>query len=185
MNSKKLAVANQLSEQHRMATTGWLQAAVMRANDGILSPTSLVPGVAAAHGRPGSILLAGTSGLVAGAMAACQYASVYSQADIKEADLSRDRSELALDKAGEQSELAAIDGAILPLLVSAAVSVGALMLAVAVGSLPALEVLGAMSARVGGDPGRGLGRAGDGRDRRGRRPVRHGRSKWQQRACAS
>ena len=93
-----------------MAASGWLRAAVLGANDGILSTASLVLGVAAAHGSQASILLAGVSGLVAGAMAmaAGEYVSVHSQTDIEDADLARERSELVTDNAGEQAELAAI-----------------------------------------------------------------------------
>lgn len=93
-----------------MATSGWLRAAVLGANDGILSTSSLVLGVAAAHGTHGSILVAGVSGLAAGAMAmaAGEYVSVHSQTDIEDADLARERKELAADDAGEHAELAAI-----------------------------------------------------------------------------
>ena len=195
-------------EQHRMATSGWLRAAVLGANDGILSTASLLLGIAAAHGDRGSILLAGVSGLAAGAMAmaAGEYVSVHSQTDIEDADLARERGELATNRAGEQAELAAIyvgrglepnladqvarqlmardalgahardelgltdalrarpvqaalssavsfsAGAILPVLVSAIVPVGALMPAVALASLLFLALLGAMAARVGGAP---------------------------------
>jgi VIT1/CCC1 family predicted Fe2+/Mn2+ transporter len=99
-----------LPERHRTATTGWLRAAVLGANDGVLSTASLVLGVAAAHGSPGSILIAGVSGLVAGAMsmAAGEYVSVHSQADTEGADLAREREELRRDVVGERSELAAI-----------------------------------------------------------------------------
>ncbi len=97
-------------ERHFMATSGWLRAAVLGANDGILSTSSLVLGVAAAHGTHGSILVAGVSGLAAGAMAmaAGEYVSVHSQTDIEDADLARERRELATDSAGEEAELAAI-----------------------------------------------------------------------------
>ena len=93
-----------------MASSGWLRAAVLGANDGILSTASLVLGVAAAHGTHGAILVAGVSGLVAGAMsmAAGEYVSVHSQTDIEDADLARERKELAADPTGEQAELAAI-----------------------------------------------------------------------------
>ncbi len=99
-----------LTERHRTSTSGWLRAAVLGANDGILSTSSLVLGVAAAHGTHGSILVAGVSGLAAGAMAmaAGEYVSVHSQTDIEDADLARERGELAADNAGEQAELAAI-----------------------------------------------------------------------------
>jgi VIT1/CCC1 family predicted Fe2+/Mn2+ transporter len=87
-----------------------LRAAVLGANDGIVSTASLVLGVAAAHSARGQILLAGGAGLVAGAMsmAAGEYVSVHSQADIETAELERERAELAADPVGEHRELAAI-----------------------------------------------------------------------------
>jgi VIT1/CCC1 family predicted Fe2+/Mn2+ transporter len=93
-----------------MAHTGWLRAAVLGANDGILSTASLVLGVAAAHGTRNNVLVAGVAGLVAGAMsmAAGEYVSVHSQADTEQADLARERTELRTDDAGEQKELTAI-----------------------------------------------------------------------------
>jgi VIT1/CCC1 family predicted Fe2+/Mn2+ transporter len=99
-----------LPEWHRTATNGWLRAAVLGANDGVLSTSSLVLGVAAAHGSYGSILIAGVSGLVAGAMsmAAGEYVSVHSQADTEGADLLREGDELRRDVVGERAELAAI-----------------------------------------------------------------------------
>ena len=89
---------------------GWLRAAVLGANDGIVSTASLVLGVAAAHSGRSEVLLAGAAGLVAGAMsmAAGEYVSVHSQADIENAELTRERAELAADPAGESRELAAI-----------------------------------------------------------------------------
>jgi VIT1/CCC1 family predicted Fe2+/Mn2+ transporter len=89
---------------------GWLRAAVLGANDGILSTASLVLGVAAAHGTHSSVLVAGTAGLVAGAMAmaAGEYVSVHSQADTEQADLERERAELRADDRGEHRELTAI-----------------------------------------------------------------------------
>jgi VIT1/CCC1 family predicted Fe2+/Mn2+ transporter len=97
-------------ERHRMATSGWLRAAVLGANDGILSTSSLLLGVAAAHSSHASVLVAGVAGLAAGAMAmaAGEFVSVHSQADIEDADLARERSELGADVVGEQAELAAI-----------------------------------------------------------------------------
>src|SRR6202789_4203875 len=97
-------------ERHRIERTGWLRAAVLGANDGILSTASLVLGVAAAHGTHRSILVAGVAGLVAGAMsmAAGEYVSVHSQADTEHADLKLERTELATDDKGEHEELAAI-----------------------------------------------------------------------------
>jgi vacuolar iron transporter family protein len=97
-------------ELHRTNRVGWLRAAVLGANDGLLSTASLVLGVAAAHGTHGSILIAGTAGLVAGSMsmAAGEYVSVHSQADTEKADLQREKAELANDSVAEQQELAAI-----------------------------------------------------------------------------
>jgi vacuolar iron transporter family protein len=97
-------------ERHRTGRVGWLRAAVLGADDGILSTASLILGVAAAHGNRGAILIAGVAGLVAGAMsmAAGEYVSVRSQADTEEADLKLERSELKADDKGEHRELAAI-----------------------------------------------------------------------------
>ena len=98
------------TERHRTERIGWLRAAVLGANDGIVSTASLVAGVAAAGLSHGSLLLTGIAGLVAGAMsmAAGEYVSVHSQADTENADLSRERVELEKDPAAEQQELAAI-----------------------------------------------------------------------------
>jgi VIT1/CCC1 family predicted Fe2+/Mn2+ transporter len=97
-------------ERHRADRIGWLRAAVLGANDGIVSTASLVLGVAAAQGSHASVLVAGVAGLVAGAMsmAAGEYVSVHSQADTEEADLERERRELKLDDPGEHRELTAI-----------------------------------------------------------------------------
>ena len=97
-------------ERHRSGRIGWLRAAVLGANDGILSTSSLVLGVAAAHADHRNILLAGVAGLVAGAMsmAAGEYVSVHSQADTEQADLELERAELKADYKGEHKELAAI-----------------------------------------------------------------------------
>lgn len=97
-------------ETHRTNRIGWLRAAVLGANDGIVSTASLILGVAAASAARGSVLVAGLAGLVAGAMsmAAGEYVSVRSQADTEEADLARERKELATDVAGERRELASI-----------------------------------------------------------------------------
>jgi VIT1/CCC1 family predicted Fe2+/Mn2+ transporter len=97
-------------ERHRTDRIGWLRAAVLGANDGIVSTASLVLGVAAAHATHGNIMIAGVAGLVAGAMsmAAGEYVSVHSQADTEKADLDRERKELQADDAGERHELAAI-----------------------------------------------------------------------------
>jgi vacuolar iron transporter family protein len=97
-------------ERHRTDRIGWLRAAVLGANDGIVSTASLVVGVAAANASSGDILIAGVAGLVAGAMsmAAGEYVSVSSQADTERADLERERKELATDDKFEHEELAAI-----------------------------------------------------------------------------
>jgi len=97
-------------ERHRTSRVGWLRAAVLGANDGLLSTASLVLGVAAAHGTRQAVLLAGTAAVVAGSMsmAAGEYVSVHSQADAEKADLDRERAELRADRAGESEELAAI-----------------------------------------------------------------------------
>lgn len=97
-------------ELHRTERIGWLRAAVLGANDGIVSTASLIIGVASAGGTPQSILVAGAAGLVAGAMsmAAGEYVSVYSQADTEKADLEREKRELQTDDEGERMELAGI-----------------------------------------------------------------------------
>ena len=97
-------------ERHRTENLGWLRAAVLGANDGIVSTASLIVGVAAAGGSRASLLLAGVAGLVAGAMsmAAGEYVSVSSQADTERADLERERSELASEPAAELAELTGI-----------------------------------------------------------------------------
>jgi len=98
------------SERHRTGRVGWLRAAVLGANDGILSTASLVLGVASAHVNHGNIMIAGVAGLVAGAMsmAAGEYVSVHSQADTEQADLKLERAELKTDDVGEHKELMAI-----------------------------------------------------------------------------
>jgi vacuolar iron transporter family protein len=98
------------TERHRTERIGWLRAAVMGANDGIVSTASLILGVAAAHASSQSILVSGVAGLVAGAMsmAAGEYVSVSSQADTEQADLARERKELATDPVGELAELTGI-----------------------------------------------------------------------------
>lgn len=97
-------------ERHRSGRIGWLRAAVLGADDGIVSTASLLIGVAAAGTPRGQILVAGIAGLVAGAMsmAAGEYVSVSSQADSDEADLARERRELATDRPSERAELAHI-----------------------------------------------------------------------------
>ena len=94
-------------ELHRTERIGWLRAAVLGANDGIVSTASLVVGVAAAESSRSSVLVAGVAGLVAGAlsMAAGEYVSVSSQADTEQADLARERQELATAPADEEDEL--------------------------------------------------------------------------------
>jgi len=97
-------------ERHRTGRIGWLRAAVLGANDGILSTSSLVLGVAAARATHSSVMIAGVAGLVAGAMsmAAGEYVSVHSQADTEQADLDLEREELKADDKGEHKELTAI-----------------------------------------------------------------------------
>ncbi|WP_372966084.1 VIT family protein [Marinobacter sp.] len=97
-------------EQHRTQRIGWLRAAVLGANDGIVSTSSLILGVAAAGADPKSVLIAGVAGLVAGAMsmAAGEYVSVSSQADTEQADLAIESEELATAPGEEHAELAAI-----------------------------------------------------------------------------
>jgi len=98
------------TEHHRSSRIGWLRAAVLGANDGIVSTASLVVGVASAGASPATVMLTGVAGLVAGAMsmAAGEYVSVFSQADTEQADLAREGAELAADPAAEQRELCAI-----------------------------------------------------------------------------
>ncbi|MEO8675163.1 MAG: VIT family protein [Casimicrobiaceae bacterium] len=97
-------------ETHRTDRIGWLRAAVLGANDGIVSTASLVLGVAAANAARSEVLVAAVAGLVAGAMsmAAGEYVSVHSQADTEAGDLARERGELAADVPAEQRELASI-----------------------------------------------------------------------------
>jgi VIT1/CCC1 family predicted Fe2+/Mn2+ transporter len=97
-------------ELHRSDRIGWLRAAVLGANDGIVSTASLIVGVAAASSGRHEILLTGIAGLVAGSlsMAAGEYVSVSSQADTERADLARERTELVTQRASEENELAAI-----------------------------------------------------------------------------
>src|SRR5512147_1792419 len=98
------------SERHRTDRIGWLRAAVLGANDGIVSTASLVLGVAAADASHSAVMVAGVAGLVAGAMsmAAGEYVSVRSQADSEAAALDLERTELGADAAGEVGELTAI-----------------------------------------------------------------------------
>ncbi|HUX43896.1 MAG TPA: VIT family protein [Terracidiphilus sp.] len=100
-------MARRKAETHRTDRIGWLRAAVLGANDGIVSTASLILGVAAAQGTHRSILVAGVASLVAGAMsmAAGEYVSVHSQADTEKADLALERTELKEDAKGELQEL--------------------------------------------------------------------------------
>ena len=97
-------------ERHRTARIGWLRAAVLGANDGIVSTASLVVGVAASDAARGDVLIAGVAGLVAGAlsMAAGEYVSVSSQSDTERADVARERAELAESPGAEEDELTGI-----------------------------------------------------------------------------
>jgi len=103
-------VAKRHVERHGTERVGWLRAAILGANDGLISTAALVTGVAAAAQGRSDVLIAGAAGLVAGAfsMAAGEYVSVSSQADAERADLARERAELASDPAYELEELAAI-----------------------------------------------------------------------------
>ena len=97
-------------EHHNLGKTSWLRASVLGANDGIVSTSSLILGVAASHASQANILLSGTAALVAGAMsmATGEYVSVHSQADTEAAALSQERAELEADFAGERRELTEI-----------------------------------------------------------------------------
>ena len=134
-------------EIHFTHRVGWLRAAVLGANDGIVSTASLIVGVAAAEASRSSVLVAGVAGLVAGAMsmAAGEYVSVSSQSDTERADLERERAELATDGENEHAELAAIYVA---------------------------RGLDAELAQTGGDAIDGQGRTGSARPRRARH-LRH------------
>jgi vacuolar iron transporter family protein len=107
---KKMMMMQMLPESHRSEHIGWLRAAVLGANDGLLSTASLIVGVSAAQSSEENILLTGIAGLVAGAlsMAAGEYVSVSSQADIENADLEREKVELATNSEFEHAELAQI-----------------------------------------------------------------------------
>jgi VIT1/CCC1 family predicted Fe2+/Mn2+ transporter len=194
------------SEKHLIERIGWLRAAVLGANDGIISTASLVVGVATAAKTPGEVLLAATAGLVAGAMAmaAGEYVSVSSQSDTEKADLNRERRELSEQPELELEELTRIYvmrglerplaeevarqltakdafaahardelgisdhvvarpiqaaltsavtfamGASLPVLITLVVPLERTAVAVSVGALAALAILGAVGASVGG-----------------------------------
>jgi VIT1/CCC1 family predicted Fe2+/Mn2+ transporter len=103
-------MAPRQKKPHHLQRIGWLRAAVLGANDGIVSTASLVLGVAAAHGTHASVLTAGAAGLVSGAMslAAGEYVSVHSQADSERAALLQERAQIDADMAGEHRELARI-----------------------------------------------------------------------------
>jgi VIT1/CCC1 family predicted Fe2+/Mn2+ transporter len=105
-----LAEPRRHREKHLLERVGWLRAAVLGANDGIVSTSSLILGVAAAKGYESSVLLAGVAGVVAGAMsmAAGEYVSVHSQRDLERAALDEERAELHADAEGEHRELATI-----------------------------------------------------------------------------
>lgn len=98
------------TERHRTAAIGWLRAAVLGANDGLISTSSLIVGVAAAQATRDPIILAGSAGLAAGAlsMAAGEFVSVSSQADTEQADLARESRELEANPTAEHAELVAI-----------------------------------------------------------------------------
>jgi VIT1/CCC1 family predicted Fe2+/Mn2+ transporter len=173
----------QVKEHHRSDRIGWLRAAVLGANDGIVSTASLVVGVAAAASARQDVLIAGVAGLVAGAlsMAAGEYVSVSSQADTEQADLKRERHELATEPQAEEDELTGIYvrrgldaelartvarqlmatlasaatfavGAAVPILAILVAPISALTATVAAASLVCLVVLGATAAFVGGAP---------------------------------
>ena len=110
MKRARTTAADGPAEPHRSERAGWLRAAVLGADDGIVSTASLVIGVAAATASPNTVLLAGVAGLVAGAtsMAAGEYVSVSSQRDAEQADIARERREQAADPDLEQAELAEI-----------------------------------------------------------------------------
>jgi VIT1/CCC1 family predicted Fe2+/Mn2+ transporter len=110
MSAKAAKVTTGPPERHAVGRLGWLRAGVLGANDGVLSTSSLIIGVASAHATHNSVVVAGLSGLVAGAMSmsAGEFVSVSSQADSEGADLARERAELRQDPSGERNELAGI-----------------------------------------------------------------------------
>ena len=110
MNSTEPLLPSGYPARHRVGRSGWLRAAVLGANDGVLTMTGIVLALTAAHGTHASIMVAGVAGLVAGAMsmAAGEYVSVHSQADIERADLALERAEIDGHSAAEHRELAAI-----------------------------------------------------------------------------
>jgi VIT1/CCC1 family predicted Fe2+/Mn2+ transporter len=189
----------QHSESHLIDRIGWLRAAVLGTNDGILSTASLIVGVAAAVATQHDILIAGVVGLVAGAMsmAAGEYVSVSSQSDTEQAELARERKELigahARGELGISETLSARPiqaavasagsfavGAAMPLMVAALAPEASLIVLVPITSLLFLALLGALAAgrrRRGRDRGRNtrhvLGCTGRGVDRRRRGLVRN------------
>ena len=110
MDVALFAMMNPHAESHRAEHAGWLRAAVLGANDGLVSTASLMVGVAASGASTGAVVTAGIAGLAAGsmAMAAGEYVSVSSQADTENADLARERRELAAQPEAEQDELVRI-----------------------------------------------------------------------------
>jgi len=110
MNPGRFATIPTSTERHRGGRGSWLRAAVLGADDGIVSTASLVIGVASAEASKGAVLIAGVAGLVAGAfsMAAGEYVSVSSQRDAERADIGKEKQELAADPKGELRELASI-----------------------------------------------------------------------------
>ncbi|MCL4164823.1 UNVERIFIED_CONTAM: hypothetical protein GTU68_034557, partial [Idotea baltica] len=140
--------------------TNWLRAAVLGANDGIISTASLIIGVTAANTPKEIILLTGFAGLIAGAMsmAAGEYVSVSSQSDIETADLSQERIELATDhmmsarplQAALSSGAAFTIGALLPLLITYFSPIENTVAAVSIASIISLAVLGGLAAKAGG-----------------------------------
>lgn len=110
MLSEASGMSIALRERHRIGRIGWLRAAVLGANDGIVSTASLLLGVATAHSSHASVLIAGVAGMVAGtmSMAAGEYVSVHSQADTETADMKREQTELSRDDEGEHTELASL-----------------------------------------------------------------------------
>ena len=110
MSAKAARVTTGPPERHAVGRLGWLRADVLGANDGVLSISSRIIGVAGAHATHEGVIVAGLSGLVAGAlsMSAGEFVSVSSQADSEGADLARERAELRQDPSGERNELASI-----------------------------------------------------------------------------
>ena len=143
------------AERHRVSRIGWLRAAVLGANDGLVSTASLIIGVAAAEATRGGVLIAGAAGLVAGAMsmAAGEYVSVSSQSDTEKADIARERPV----QAALTSALTFALGSLPPLLLVTVAPLSSLILWVGATALAALMGLGALGALAGGaDIGRSV-----------------------------